>query len=149
MSYIHDKVTTTKKQAKQFVIHTESGTQYMAKKLLFATGVIDVMPAINGFEACWGHSIAHCPYCHGYEVHGEKTGVVGNGDLGFEFVKLISNWTKNLTLFTNGLSTLTAEQTQKIESNKIQIVETEIQKYYPVSICIRSGCCWLEGRCFY
>jgi hypothetical protein len=40
------------------------------------------MPDINGFAACWGISAIHCPSCHGYEVKGEKTGILANGDGG-------------------------------------------------------------------
>jgi thioredoxin reductase len=54
-----------------------------AKKLVFATGVRDVLPAIPGFAECWGISVLHCPYCHGYEVRDEATGVLGNGERGF------------------------------------------------------------------
>ena len=85
------------------------------------------MPDINGFAECWGISILHCPYCHGYEFKNGKTGLWGTGDLGFELSKLVSNWTKNLTLFTNGKSTLTNEQTTKIKNHSIEIVESEIE----------------------
>ncbi len=85
------------------------------------------MPAIPGFAACWGISIAHCPYCHGYEVRNTTIGVLGNGDAGFEFSKLINNWTKDLTLFTNGKSTLTEDQTQRLKAHHIHIVEAEIE----------------------
>jgi thioredoxin reductase len=41
---------------------------FKGRKLIFATGVKDIMPQLNGFSACWGKSIIHCPFCHGYEV---------------------------------------------------------------------------------
>ena len=112
-----------------FEITTQSGDVFTAKKLVFATGVRDIMPDIKGFAESWGISVIHCPYCHGYEVHHEKTGVLANGDLGFEYVKLISNWTQDLTLFTNGKSTLTAGQTAQISSHNIQVVEKEIDSF--------------------
>ncbi len=115
------------KQNNEFVIYTTSGAQFAAQKLLFATGITDIMPKISGFAACWGISVIHCPYCHGYEVRNQKTGILANGDMGFEFSRLISHWTKDLTLLTNGKSTLTAEQIQKMKENKINIVETDIQ----------------------
>jgi thioredoxin reductase len=111
-----------------FSVQAESGETFHAKKLIFATGVKDIMPDIEGYESCWGISVLHCPYCHGYEVRNERTGVLGNGEIGVEFTTLISNWTKDLTLFTNGPSTLTSEQTAKLESHTIKIVETEIEK---------------------
>jgi len=112
-----------------FDITTETGELVTAKKLLFATGVRDLMPAIKGADACWGISMIHCPYCHGYEVRNEKTGILANGEIAFEFSKLISNWTKELTLFTNGKSTLTAEQTRKLKENGIDVLEKEIEAF--------------------
>jgi len=111
-----------------FEIQTASGETFGAKKIIFATGIKDIMPDLEGYAECWGMSVLHCPYCHGYEVRNESTGILGNGDYGFEFSNLISNWTKDLTLFTNGISALTTEQTAKIEKHKINIVEKEIEK---------------------
>lgn len=112
-----------------FEITTETGELVTAKKLLFATGVKDIMPTIKGADACWGISMIHCPYCHGYEVRNEKTGILANGEIAFEFSKLINNWTKELTLFTNGKSTLTAEQTSNLEEHGIDVVEKEIEAF--------------------
>ncbi len=112
-----------------FAIKTAKGEIFNAKKLLFATGIFDEMPTIKGFAECWGISVIHCPYCHGYEVKNQKTGILGNGDYGFEFSKMISNWTKDLTLFTDGKSTLTKEQTEKISGHNIKVVETEIGSF--------------------
>jgi len=111
-----------------FDIRTASGDTFSARKLIFATGIKDILPDVDGFADCWGISVLHCPYCHGYEVRNEKTGILGNGNAGYEFAILISNWTKDLTLFTNGPSTLTPDQSKKLESHHIQIVETAVEK---------------------
>lgn len=114
------------KTEKGFVIQVARGELFSAKKLIFATGIRDIMPDITGFAECWGKSVLHCPYCHGYEVRSKSTGILGNGDYGFEFSALISNWTDNLTLFTNGPSSLTEEPHGKAKSHAIEIVEKEI-----------------------
>lgn len=119
--------TTGTKTATGFEIQVTSGETFKANKLIFATGIKDEMPNIEGFSDCWGISMLHCPYCHGYEVRNEKTGILGNGEHGNELAKLISNWTKDLTLYTNGKSTLTAVQTKKLEKHTIRIIEKEIQ----------------------
>jgi thioredoxin reductase len=111
-----------------FQIQVSPGEKFTAKKLVFATGINDVLPGIPGFSECWGISVIHCPYCHGYEVRSQKTGILGNGDYGFNFSALISNWTKDLTLYTNGKSTLTHEQTKKLCEHNIGIAEDEIAK---------------------
>ncbi|TCN61281.1 NAD(P)/FAD-dependent oxidoreductase [Flavobacterium circumlabens] len=109
-----------------FEITTESGKVFLSKKVLFATGVKDLLPEIAGFAECWGISIIHCPYCHGYEVKKEKTAIIANGDMGFEYAKMISNWSKDLRLITNGKSTLSLEQTQILKKHKVEIIEEEI-----------------------
>jgi thioredoxin reductase len=109
-----------------FEIKTQTGELFYSRKLIIATGRKDIMPGIKGFAECWGISVIHCPYCHGYEVKNEKTGIVANGDPGFEFCKLVSNWTKDLTLYTNGKSMLTKEQAEKLKKHNIDIVEKEI-----------------------
>ncbi len=124
-----------------FEIETDSGELFGAKKLIFATGVKDLLSDLKGFFDCWGISVLHCPYCHGYEVRNEKTGILGNGEYGFEFSTLISNWTNDLTLFTNGPSTLTPEQRKKLESHHIKIEEKEL-----ASLSHKEG--WLEAVVF-
>lgn len=109
-----------------FEITTQAGDVFTGRKLLFATGVKDIMPDIAGFEECWGISVLHCPYCHGYEVKGEKTAVIANGMLGFELTKMITQWTNDLTLLTNGPSELEKEQADKLAKNGVRLIETEI-----------------------
>ena len=120
---------TELKPKKDLKFRHASGETFVAKKIIFATGIKDIMADIDGYADCWGISVLHCPYCHGYEVRNERTGILGNGEYGFEFACLISNWTKDLTLFTNGKSTLTTEQAAKLESHHIKIVETGIEKF--------------------
>ncbi|MEB2782639.1 NAD(P)/FAD-dependent oxidoreductase [Algoriphagus sp. C2-6-M1] len=110
-----------------FEIKTDNGDVFEGKKLILATGVKDIMPEIPGFAECWGISVIHCPYCHGYEVRNKITGILANGDFGYEFGKMITNWTNDLTLFTNGKSKLTSEQSKKLTSKDVKILETEIE----------------------
>lgn len=110
-----------------FMVKTESGDAFRSRKLLFTTGLKDEMLDVNGFAECWGISVLHCPYCHGYEVKNQPIGIISNGDIGFEFCKMIYNWSKDLRFFTNGKSTLTAQQTEKLSSLNIPIIQEELQ----------------------
>jgi len=118
--------TSGKKSEKGFAVTASGGEVFNAKKLVFTTGIKDIFPDIKGFAECWGISIVHCPYCHGYEIRNEKTGVLGNGDYGWEFSKLINNWTNDLTLFTNGPSELLPDQSERLLAKGIRINEKEI-----------------------
>lgn len=111
-----------------FEIQIQSGETFAAKKVVFATGIKDIMPDIPGVAESWGISVIHCPYCHGYEVRQQKTGILANGDPAFEMATLISNWTPDLTLYTNGRSTLSEQQKAKLEKHHINVVEKEMER---------------------
>jgi len=123
---------------KGFRIRTESGETFAAAKLVFATGIRDILPDIPGLAACWGISVLHCPYCHGYEVRNRPTGYLGNGEQGIEFPLLLRNWTADLTVFTDGPSTFTHEQAASLAARNIRIVETPIGKLEHVEGSLRS-----------
>ncbi|MEU8685795.1 NAD(P)/FAD-dependent oxidoreductase [Streptomyces sp. NPDC048611] len=49
------------------------GTTAWSRTVLLATGVTDVLPeGVEGFAACWGRSVIHCPFCVGWE-NAERT----------------------------------------------------------------------------
>lgn len=125
---VTDIVLSAEKVAGFFEVKTINGLEFNSKKILFTTGVKDLMSEIKNFGACWGISVLHCPYCHGYEVRNQKTGILANGEAGFELCKLIQHWTDDLTFFTNGISTLDAGQREIIDSLNIEIIEKEIDK---------------------
>lgn len=126
VSFLNDTVISCSKITDGFKVITQGKLEAAASKLIFATGIRDILPDIKGISECWGISVLHCPFCHGYEVKNETTGIIGNGESGFEMIKLISNWTKDLTLYTNGLSTLTYEQTELLLKHRIKIDERKI-----------------------
>ncbi|MBE9464206.1 NAD(P)/FAD-dependent oxidoreductase [Dyadobacter subterraneus] len=109
-----------------FIVKTAEGKIYTTRKILFSTGVKDILPEIAGFAESWGISVIHCPYCHGYEYKGQNTGILANDDMAIDFVKLIGNWTQKLTLFTNGKAIFDKKIFDKISIPGFQIVEKEV-----------------------
>ncbi|MBO9672815.1 MAG: NAD(P)/FAD-dependent oxidoreductase [Sphingobacteriaceae bacterium] len=109
-----------------FTIGLEDGGSFSARKILLATGLKDTLPNIKGLAACWAVSAIHCPYCHGYEVKNEKIALLMNGDHAFEMAKNLHLWNKDLTILTNGKLGFTAEQTEKLKSKSIAILEEEV-----------------------
>jgi len=123
VSFYDGFASKAKQENDGFSVSITSGEIFKAKKLILATGLKDIFPDISGFSECWGISILHCPYCHGYEVRHQKTGILANGEMAFELAILISNWTKQLTIFTNGRANLTSEQSAKLEEHNIKVHE--------------------------
>jgi thioredoxin reductase len=128
LSFLDAIVTGGVKTREGFELTTAAGQVIQADRLIFASGIRDLMPDIPGFSECWGISVLHCPYCHGYEVRNEPTGLLGNGDWAYEFALLLLNWTPQLTLFTNGPAGFTPSQLELLQKKGVVMVETPVQQ---------------------
>ncbi|MFD5598991.1 NAD(P)/FAD-dependent oxidoreductase [Leucobacter sp. NPDC058333] len=84
-------------------IELDSGETLLTRAVVVATGVTDELPEIPGLAERWGASVLHCPYCHGWEVRGQRLAVVTTSPIGLHQAKLLGQWSDNLTVFTAGL----------------------------------------------
>lgn len=123
-----DFAVNGRKTEEGFEIEMQSGKFFSGKKLIFATGIKDIMPDIKGFSACWGISVIHCPYCHGYEFRHQKTGILANGNKAFHLGSLVNNLTGQITVLTSGKADFDVGQIEKLNKHKIEIVETKISE---------------------
>ncbi|EDM43394.1 alkyl hydroperoxide reductase, F52a subunit [unidentified eubacterium SCB49] len=117
-----------KRSKNGFEITTLKGDIFTASKLIIATGIKDLMPEINGFSECWGISVVHCPYCHGYEIQNKKTAVIANGEKAIHLVSLVNNLTKDITLITSGNKDFDEIKLEKLKNNNIKIIDKEISE---------------------
>ncbi|MDB4896925.1 MAG: putative disulfide oxidoreductase, partial [Firmicutes bacterium] len=63
-----DTVTELTGENGAFTAQTRQGRTIRSRKVLFATGKQDVLPAIDGLAAVYGRSAFVCPYCDGWEL---------------------------------------------------------------------------------
>lgn len=118
--------TSAIKQENGFIITTDKNNQFNAQKLIFATGIKDLMPNIEGFSECWGISVLHCPYCHGYEIRDKKTAIIANGERAFHLASLVHNLTNKVSIITRGKADFNSEQLARLDKFDIHIVEKEL-----------------------
>jgi len=104
-----------------FEIETDAGIVWSGRKVIIATGIIDELPVIPGMQECWGKSVLHCPYCHGYEVRGKRTAMIGQGDAGIEMAIIVSHWAPGLTMLTNAWDGLTDANMQRLAAAGIRV----------------------------
>ena len=97
-----------------FSLTPTQGQTIEARKLVLATGVTDVLPAIPGLPELWGRGVYHCPYCHGWEVRGKRWGVLGDTPLAFERVALYRGWASDVVVLANGASGLAAAERERL-----------------------------------
>jgi thioredoxin reductase len=78
------------------------GGQEKARYLLIATGVIDDLPAITGFDACYGRSVFHCPYCDGWEWRDRRLAALGEGAHVAGLALALRTWSSEVVVCSNG-----------------------------------------------
>ena len=86
----------------RFVAHLSDGRSFGARRLLFATGLLDIVPEIPGLRDFYGTSIWHCPDCDGPSATGKRVGVIGWGRQIAAFCMEMLTWTDRLTILTHG-----------------------------------------------
>ncbi|MCT8335167.1 NAD(P)/FAD-dependent oxidoreductase [Leptospira sp. 85282-16] len=121
------EVVSVQKQGSGFLVKGNGFQEIQTDKIIFATGLKDILPEIPGFAESWGKSVIHCPYCHGYEFVGNKTGLWMNETGIYEHSKFLKHWSKELTVYTNGPIQFPKEEQGQLEKEGISIV-TEIVK---------------------
>lgn len=126
IEFLNAKAIKGKKLEGKFEIQTEEGDKIFAKKLIFATGIKDLLPEIKGFTACWGISVIHCPYCHGYEFKGKKTAIMIDSEKAFHIAQMVNNLTDNITILTSGKTYFSDVQLQKLKDHHIDIIDKEV-----------------------
>jgi thioredoxin reductase len=112
----------------RFRVTLSNGDQLMGRKLLLATGMKDMLPSIEGFAELWGDSVFHCPYCHGWEVRDQPLAIYGKGEVGFDQVFMLTGWSHDLVLCSDGAAELSDEQRQKLTDWGVQIREEKIAR---------------------
>jgi thioredoxin reductase len=85
-----------------FEVRLLDGRTTRARRLLFATGLRDMIPEIPGLLDFYGTSIWHCPDCDGPSVEGLRVGVIGWGRPVAAFCMQMLTWTDQLTVLTHG-----------------------------------------------
>jgi len=105
--------------------HAWAGT---ARRILLATGVDDRLPPLPGFRELWGSGVLHCPYCHGYEVREQPLAVYGQGKTVVGLALLLTNWSPDLVVVTDGPGHLTRHARQRLRRHHIEVREEPIAR---------------------
>ncbi|AIC93324.1 NAD(P)/FAD-dependent oxidoreductase [Shouchella lehensis] len=109
-----------------FKVKTEK-TELVARKILLATGLKDVLPDVPDIHDYYGTSLFPCPFCDGWELKDQPLVVISENDHASMFTTLITNWSRDLVLATNGKSVLSTEQKEAFAARNIQVIEEKIQ----------------------
>ena len=123
---IDGEVRTAERDADgRFHVMLSDGRRASADRLILAIGIRDELPALPGLAERWGISVLHCPYCHGYEVSGQRLGVLATHPLSVHQAILIPDWGPT-TWFTQGVVEANKEEAALLDARGVRIERSPV-----------------------
>lgn len=110
----------------RFELTTSSGVNVRAQCIILATGLTDELPAVPGLADGWGDTVLHCPYCHGFEVRGQRIGIIGTTALSYHQAMLFSQLSDRVTFIRHNAPAPDAEQSKMLSALGIEFVNASI-----------------------
>jgi len=123
---ISDTVADISDQSSFFILETLKNS-FKTKRIILATGLKETLPTIKGLKSVYGDLFFNCPFCDGWELMDQKLAIIVEQEEHLlHFSKMIFHWSKQLSVFTNGMKV--ADSIKSILSkNKIQLFEDKIE----------------------
>jgi thioredoxin reductase len=125
VTWLDGKAAAASGKADGFSVTLQDGKTHNARRLILATGIVDVLPDVPGLAERWGKTVFHCPYCHGYELNQGRLGVLATGAHSMHQAMMIPNW-GTTTLFTNGAFTPNDRETAELTARGVRIETTRV-----------------------
>ncbi|MHA7306057.1 NAD(P)/FAD-dependent oxidoreductase [Arthrobacter sp. TMN-49] len=113
-----------------FIVSLESGATLETKRLLVTTGLVDELPDIAGLSERWGKDLAHCPYCHGWEIQDQAIGVIGSGSFAAHQALLFRQWSATVTLFLNNAPQPSEAELVQLAARGIPVVTGAVARIH-------------------
>ncbi|TFC86316.1 NAD(P)/FAD-dependent oxidoreductase [Cryobacterium sp. TMT4-31] len=92
-----------------------------ARTVLIATGLAETLPALPSIRAWYGTNLHSCIACDGYEEADRALALIGETDDLAEYALLISQWTDDLIVFTNGVGQVTDADEAALAARGIRV----------------------------
>jgi thioredoxin reductase len=119
------QVTAITGERGSFDLSLADGAPIRARRVLLATGVIDVVPAIEGLPELFGRSVHHCPHCDGYEYAGKPIAVYGQAGPGIEAALAMLAWSDDVVLLTDARPLVPADRA-RLEALGVPVREERV-----------------------
>ncbi len=121
------RVLNVERAGAVFRVELEGGDAVEARRMLLATGMVDVMRDLPGYGDLWGKAIFQCPYCHGWELQDRPWGVLATSEPLLDFGVMLSGWTRDLVVFTQGAFEVPADKRALLTGAGIRLEERRIR----------------------
>ncbi|KAI1005359.1 hypothetical protein K3495_g2856 [Podosphaera aphanis] len=92
-------------KGKSFTTTVSGGRKYKSRKIVLATGIIDIIPETPGFQEAWARGMYWCPWCDSWEHRDQSLGIISPITNAIDGSLSILTLNKDVIAFVNGTDT--------------------------------------------
>jgi thioredoxin reductase len=123
------EIVTAKKTGNSlFALYTADKKIFYSKKIVVATGLRDLIPALEGIEEFYGRSVFHCPYCDGWEVKDKRIALYAKNKNGLDLALSLKTWSNDVSFFTDGRNYLTDNEIKLLQAYNIPLITARVRR---------------------
>lgn len=112
-----------------FIVTGADTRQHSARRLILASGVVDILPVIPGLKERWGKTVHLSLYSKGYELQNHALGLLAARADAYRDALSLSDWGP-VTLFTNGVYQLDPDQNAALIGRGILIEQDQVGRLH-------------------
>ncbi|MEO6885733.1 MAG: FAD-dependent oxidoreductase, partial [Jatrophihabitantaceae bacterium] len=122
------------------------GHVIIARRVLAATGLTDVLPDIEGLAQHWGTDVIHCPFCHGYEVRDQRIAQIVTHPLGLHPAGLFRQLSAQHTLVLHGGVEVDESELDLLRAGGVTVVRGQVRRVVTADTGRISGLEFSDGQ---
>lgn len=108
---------------------TADGLRRTCRRLVIATGVVDILPEVEGVDAYYGRGLFHCPFCDGWEVRDQGLAAYGWDARGPGLALELLNWSGDVVLCTDGPDRISSDDRARVQRHGITVIEDRVRAF--------------------
>lgn len=112
-----------------FHVETAGGASWRSRRLVLATGVVDNLPDVPGFDQFYGTGIFHCPFCDGYPFRDQRLAVYGRAGRGAGLALELLGWSKDIVVCSDGPCGIGHDDREDLARNGITVIEEPVAAF--------------------
>lgn len=122
----------------RFTVTLADGTVIDARRILLAAGLVDELPDVPGVADLWGSTVLHCPYCHGWEVRGQRIGILATSPMSVHQTLMFRQLSDDVTFLAHDVE-LGADEAEQLAALHIRVVDGPVDHLDSVDGALRAA----------
>lgn len=110
-------------------VTTADGERHTCRRLVIATGVVDILPEVEGVDAYYGRGLFHCPFCDGWEVRDQGLAAYGCDARGPGLALELLNWSDDVVLCTDGAGRISTADRDRLTRYGVAVIEDRVRGF--------------------